>query len=262
MGIVIVTIPGDAHRAFANALHERTGAVDLVIIQRPKSSSIGESISRLAANVGWKNVPRELWYAAHLRLDRRLRDALSHFRHGHVAHEHAYLPPTLEVDSVNGPESREVIARHAPDLLVVWGSAILAPATHAPARRAVNLHFGNAPYYRGALANQHAVLDGAYDRIGATIHYLNGKMDAGDILEIITADQAKPPKDLFHALTSTARERYVDIVARLHAGEELPVIKQEGAEPRIMRLKEWTPSTRYLTGKKVLAWEAMHATRP
>lgn len=259
MGIVIVTIPGDAHRVFANTVHERTGAVDLVIIQKSKRPPLFQSLRRLAAHVGWTGIPRELWYALLLRLSRNTREALGYFRHVQLKDGSGYLPPILAVDSVNDPVAREAIARHAPELLVVWGTGILAPETHAPARRAVNLHFGNAPYYRGALANQHAVLDGTYDRIGATIHYVNGKMDAGDILAVIPADTTMAPRELFHHLMNTAREQYVDIIARLHAGEAVPVTAQEDAEPRIMRLKEWTPSMRYLVGKKVRAWEAQMA---
>lgn len=256
MGIAIVTIPGDAHRAFVNELHERTGGmVDLVIVQRPKHQPLFSRLSRFYRAVGWRRLLSELWHTILLRFDRRVRSALEHFRAATLPGYEPYRPRMLEVDSVNSEEVYEELSRLAPDLLVVWGSAILSPRIHQTARRAINLHHGHCPFYRGALANQHAVLNGEFSRLGATIHYINGRADAGDILALVTADVMLPPREFFRMLNTAAREKYVEIAARLSEGEELPREHQDSVPAHILLLKEWTPSVRYRVGKRVLAWE-------
>ena len=111
------------------------------------------------------------------------------------------------------------------------------------------------PRYRGGLATQHAVLRGDVEHVGATIHYVNGKPDAGDILEVIRADTSKHPRELLLDVNNRAFERFVDIAERLAAGENLPAVQQENDQSNVLLLREWVPSLRYRLGRKMLEWE-------
>ena len=88
-------------------------------------------------------------------------------------------PGTLSTD----PRVRE--AADAADFIVVFG----APWIKAPlietlvAKRAVNLHAGVAPEYRGTACNFWALHDGHPELIGFTIHYLSAGLDSGAIIE-------------------------------------------------------------------------------
>lgn len=257
MGIVFITIPGDDKQVFGNALHWKTnGAVDLVIIQRTENHSLTKRLIRLREAVGWKNIPRELYYATLLRLNRKVREALQYFREADLPFALKFhIPRTLEVSSVNSDEVHTVLRKISPDLLVVWGSTILAPRILTTAKKAINLHLGHCPHYRGALANQHAVLRDDLQRLGATIHYINGKADAGDILAVVTADATKAPRDFFRELNNKAREKYLEVATSLFNGKKLFAKKQDAHSNKVLLLKNWTPTLRYKVGRQVLAWE-------
>ena len=257
MGIVVITIPGRAKREFVNSLHRATdGRVDLVIIQKPRHRGFMQSLARLRRTVGWLNFPKELWYALVLRFDKRIEKALTYFRETSLSNaEASFLPPVIETDSVNSDDIHRELAARSPDLFVVWGSTILQPRILTTGKQAINLHFGYCPHYRGALANQHAVFSGDRARIGATIHHINGKADAGAILALIPADVSQRPRELFRKLNDEARERYVEIATRLLDGESLPVESQDNHNGNVLLLKQWTPSLRYDVGRKVLEWE-------
>lgn len=49
-------------------------------------------------------------------------------------------------------------------------------------RRAVNIHMGVSPYFRGAACNFWALYKGRADLVGATIHLLSKGLDSGDII--------------------------------------------------------------------------------
>ncbi len=255
MGIVFITIPGEAKRAFANSLHEKTGgAVDLIIVQKPKRVNVIESVLRLAKTVGWLNLPRELWHGLLLRLD-GTKEALEYFRAHTPLAGGEYVPPFIEVDSINSDKVHELLKRISPDLLVIWGTTVLEDRVVKTAKKAINLHLGYCPHYRGALANQHAVSRGDMSRIGATIHYVERKVDAGEILAVVAADHLKSPKDLFRDLNDRVMALYLDIATRLHHGEHIAGIPQDTSRAENFLLKHWTPTKRHLVGQKILAWE-------
>ena len=70
------------------------------------------------------------------------------------------------------------------DLIVVFGASyIRAPLVdHLVERRALNLHMGTSPYYRGSSCNFWALYDGRPDYVGATVHLLSRGLDSGSIL--------------------------------------------------------------------------------
>ncbi len=49
-------------------------------------------------------------------------------------------------------------------------------------QRAINIHIGLAPYYRGSSCNFWALYDNKPNFVGATIHFLSKGLDSGDIL--------------------------------------------------------------------------------
>jgi hypothetical protein len=49
-------------------------------------------------------------------------------------------------------------------------------------KKAVNIHMGVSPYYRGATCNFWALQDGRPELVGATIHYLSKGLDSGKMI--------------------------------------------------------------------------------
>jgi len=260
MGIVVITIPGEAQRTFVNSLHTKTsGGVDLVIIHksRLKHRSLFGRLKDFYTTAGFRNLATELYYAILLRFKARTRETLDYFRERSDPPypKPGYLSKTLEVDSINSDEVFETLQSISPDLLVIWGNTIIKPYIINTARRTINLHMGLCPYYQGAVANQHAVISRDLKRIGATIHYAVNKVDAGDIIETIRADGSKSPRELFRDLNDKAEKRYLEIAKKLYQGEKLPQRKQDTSRSQKFLLKNWTRETRYKLARQIQEWE-------
>jgi folate-dependent phosphoribosylglycinamide formyltransferase PurN len=256
MSIVFITISGETKDWFANELHKNSeGSLELVIIQKPKKKNISQRIIRLFKNVSIR-VFEEFWYGLLIRLNNRVLKALEYFRGGNeykVTGEK--FSKILEVQSVNSDEVYKTLKKISPDIIVAWGCAILEPRILSLAKHSINLHFGYCPYYRGALANQYAVFYGDFSKIGATIHYMNEKPDAGDIITVIPADTNYKPKELFQKLHDQAMREYLRVILELNAGRSIKTEKQDISKSRNFLLKSWTPKRRYELGKKIIEWE-------
>ena len=70
------------------------------------------------------------------------------------------------------------------DLFVVFGASFIRGwlAEELVSRRAVNIHMGLSPYYRGSSCNFWALYDGRPAYVGATLHYLSTGLDSGPII--------------------------------------------------------------------------------
>lgn len=70
------------------------------------------------------------------------------------------------------------------DLILVFGSSFIRGdlCKKLIARRAINIHLGIAPFYRGSACNFWAMYDGRYDLVGATGHLLTEGIDDGPII--------------------------------------------------------------------------------
>jgi len=70
------------------------------------------------------------------------------------------------------------------DVFIVFGASYIKGwlKDFLVKRRAINIHMGLSPYYRGSSCNFWALYDNKPDYVGATIHILNKGLDSGDIL--------------------------------------------------------------------------------
>ncbi len=70
------------------------------------------------------------------------------------------------------------------DILIVFGASYIRGelADHLVERRAVNVHMGVSPFYRGSSCNFWALYDGRPDLVGATVIRLSRGLDSGDML--------------------------------------------------------------------------------
>lgn len=70
------------------------------------------------------------------------------------------------------------------DAYVVFGASyIKGPLIEfLVARRAINIHMGISPHYRGSSCNFWAMYDGRPDYVGATVHLLSAGLDSGAML--------------------------------------------------------------------------------
>jgi folate-dependent phosphoribosylglycinamide formyltransferase PurN len=259
MSIVVVTVSGVAKLVFAGALNKRTkGAVDLILVQKPeKITSFSKRILNAKKKIFDGSFVKDAWYVSLLYMLPRMRKTLAYFREGrnHAKINRGSLPRILEIDSINSDEVYEILKKISPDLLVVWGSNIIKQRILDTAKGVINLHLGYCPHYRGTLANQNAVMDGEFTKIGATVHYVDSDVDVGDIISTVRPDFSKHPSQIFRDLRDRAQKSYIEIASKIHSGVTVPRKRQSTYVGKNMRLKEWTPERRYKVAKKMRSWE-------
>ena len=70
------------------------------------------------------------------------------------------------------------------DFYIVFGSSFIKNwlADFLIEKKAINIHMGISPYYRGSSCNFWALYDNNPSFVGATIHFLSKGLDSGDIL--------------------------------------------------------------------------------
>lgn len=260
MSIVVFTLEEESKIEFVNNLHLKTdGAVSLVVVQKKPSKTFWQ---RLQIFFKKNKTPRAIYFALLLLFSISLRKKLKYFRcrTKKPVGDNNWLPAKMEVASVNDDIVHKKLLEISPTLIVVWGSGILKSHIVKTSKQVINLHFGLAPYYRGAVGNQFAVLNNDLERIGATLHHINHEADSGDIIEtILPEDTRKPPQELFRLINDKAEERFCDVAIRLYRGEELPKMTQDHSLGKIFLLKEWTPEIRYKVGKRISQWEKEYA---
>ncbi len=92
----------------------------------------------------------------------------------------------------NGINEKDVVdwAKHkAPDVIVLFGTGILKNIwLDSFQNRIINIHLGLSPYYRGSATLFWPFYNNELDKVGATIHLAVQKVDAGALLEQVTAD--------------------------------------------------------------------------
>lgn len=101
----------------------------------------------------------------------------------------SFLPTNVKVISIKFGDLNYLDKEHlsealSSDIYVVFGSSYIKGwlIDFLIEKRAVNIHMGLSPYYRGSSCNFWALYDKNYNHVGATIHLLSRGLDSGDIL--------------------------------------------------------------------------------
>jgi folate-dependent phosphoribosylglycinamide formyltransferase PurN len=96
-----------------------------------------------------------------------------------------------EVGSVNSDACREALRELEPEVVVVYGTRIIKPATlRSVAAPFINYHAGINPKYRGQNGAYWARSNGDPAHAGVTVHLVDEGVDTGDVLYQATSDFA------------------------------------------------------------------------
>ena len=249
MNIVVITIPDPVKQEFVRQLQEQTNAVSLVVIQSQPPKTWYRSLTNVLT-------PTHLYYSLLLRLRPAVRTALSWFRAipKDPALQKNWHAPVVWTSDINTSAVKRQIAEQTPSVLAIWGSGLIDKETTDLAEHTLNLHLGVAPHYRGALANQFAVGRGDAEHIGYTIHYVNSKADAGDIVATRTITPQSDPRDTFCTINQKARTHYISTISELIRGKRVVRRSQQITAGHVSLMRDWTPKRRYQLGRRLLAW--------
>jgi folate-dependent phosphoribosylglycinamide formyltransferase PurN len=143
----------------------------------------------------------------------------------------------------NDDASLRWLASLQPDIILSHGPERLSAAFIASARHGgINVHWGLSPAYRGMHTSRWALVDGAPEWVGVTVHTLDPGLDSGSILY-----QARPRIELTdtirqveYRLTNLASEIVPQAVDEVLSGRAHPIPQPPGIG-REYRLRDWRP---------------------
>lgn len=187
MKTVVYTFESPATLAVAGRLAE-SGRISAVILQRPMTL-LGKLalLRRRLARFGLARVVNELLFQVYYRLflqsgDDRLRETLGF--NGAVTRESlARTVEVFDVDSINAPASQALLARLAPDLVVMASRELVRPEVLKLATIGfIGCHPGILPDFRGAYASFWAMHEGRADKIGLSVYLATAGIDTGPLV--------------------------------------------------------------------------------
>ena len=89
---------------------------------------------------------------------------------------------SIEVNDVNDNKVLELLLATDPSLVFVYGSNIIKADLLNIDALWLNAHGGILPGYRGLDSNLWAIAENKLDKVGVTVHVVNRRVDAGDII--------------------------------------------------------------------------------
>ncbi|MEM6625766.1 MAG: formyltransferase family protein [Pseudomonadota bacterium] len=102
------------------------------------------------------------------------------------------------------------------DVFVVFGASYIKGdlIDRLIEKRAINIHMGVSPYYRGSSCNFWALYDGNPDLVGATIHMLSKGLDSGPMLfHALPRPEPTAPFTLGMRAVKAAHTALIDAIA-------------------------------------------------
>ena len=184
---VVYTFESPATLAVASRL-VASGKISAVILQRPMTfaGKLSLVFKRLSRH-GVRRVADELLFQIYYRLflqsgDNRLRRLLELSTSATRA-SLAERVEVFDVDSINSPDSRALLERLAPDLVVMASRELIRPDVLKLARIGfIGCHPGILPDFRGAYASFWAMLEGKKDKIGLSVYLATPGIDTGPLV--------------------------------------------------------------------------------
>ncbi len=97
----------------------------------------------------------------------------------------AHEDRVVRIASINAPGVRNQIASLQPDLIATFGCSVLKKDYMGIAPLGIiNIHSGIVPWYRGVDCVFWSLYNNDLSRLGCSIHFINEKIDSGDILTL------------------------------------------------------------------------------
>ena len=238
MKTVVYTFDSPATLAAAARLVD-SGKVSAVILQRPttfrgKLALVRRRISRH----GVLRVANELLFQIYYRVFLASGDNALRARLQLATTTRDMLAKAVDifdVDSLNLPESQALLARLAPDLVVMASRELIRPDVLKLATIGfIGCHPGILPDFRGAYASFWAMREGRTDKIGLSVYLATAGIDTGPLI----AERVLPPAfGIEHFKVESERlilegtRELLDAIAQAERGALTTYTKPDAAGP-------------------------------
>lgn len=149
----------------------------------------------------------------------------------------------LKLGDLNKLEMEILAPALKSDIYIIFGSSFIKGALcdFLVEHKALNIHMGVSPYYRGTDCNFWAVYDGNPEYVGATIHLLSNGLDSGPML--FHALPKTEPVEPFLLGMLAVKAAHSSIVHYLKTGEiwkMKPIFQSKDREIRYSKKIEFT----------------------
>lgn len=129
------------------------------------------------------------------------------------------------------------------DIYIVFGSSFIKGwlVDFLIEKRALNIHMGLSPYYRGSSCNFWAMYDSLPNYVGATIHYLSKGLDSGPM--IFHSVPEFNGEDPFAFTMKAVKKAHEDLVYFLQHSRQFdpnPINQDRGLQIRYTRNSDFT----------------------
>ncbi len=134
------------------------------------------------------------------------------------------------VDDINSRDFLDEVQRLQPDLILNLGNQIFRKEILSiPRLGCVNKHCSLLPEYAGMYPTFWALLNGE-DRVGATVHFMDERLDAGDIIrqEEIPVPPGATVMGLWEACYQLAARLTLEVLEDLEAGKAMRTPMPQG----------------------------------
>lgn len=184
--VLVLACCGIEQYALINSL-ARTYSIKGIVLER-RAGTLGKVFWKRLKRLGPLTVFNQLVYKI---LDISVFQPVAVSRARELFHEDTRFDATsfgaasiLYTRSVNSAEALKLAAAMAPDVVVVSGVSILGRELLDLLEGVpiINLHCGITPRYRGAHGAFWAVVNGDWDNVGVTVHFIDRGVDTGAII--------------------------------------------------------------------------------
>ena len=177
----LLTLTGNqlSHKYFVNQLgsHFRLSAVFIENVQYPDPPFNSDK-------------ERELWNEFFLNRQETEESLLRFSKNNHTQNN----PKTFNIETghLNHNKTLQLIHKFNPTIIVTFGTSLLGSKYFdLYSGRIINLHLGLSQFYRGSSCNFWPIFDLSPHLLGATVHFINERIDGGNIVTQNTIDLDK-----------------------------------------------------------------------
>ena len=127
-------------------------------------------------------------------------------------------------------------------LFIVFGSGYIKGwlADFLINKKAINLHIGLSPYYRGSACNFWALYDNKPNYVGATIHLLDHNIDSGNILfTCVPKYEREDPFEFSMKAVKVGQNKLIENIENERIFTKKPILQQSDLQLRYSLKKDF-----------------------
>jgi len=149
---------------------------------------------------------------------------------------------TIEKGNLNSDKTLELIKQCSPDQIIIFGTSLLGTKfLDLYPDQILNLHVGLSQFYRGSSCNFWPIYDLKPQLLGATVHFVSKRIDAGNILiqDTISLDENDSEFILMTKPIILGTKLMIEAIKQANA--DLAISGDSQSNGKLHQIKDFTP---------------------